>query len=237
MTDVARVDPAAIDAVARALVRYGTAEERVMAQVDSAIQQAAAQAQSEQRRWRGELEAAEAVLRACQSKKRADCSKPAEAVRKVRGRLDRADQAARAISAAVSQYQEVKSRHKTTVQVLVQNGRAHLNRKSRQLNTYLAAGGTGSATGGVGGESRGGSDARMATLGMIGKAVVTQGAKVAAIPLALGGIENLAHTEGALNGVDSLVDDAISSVRDSALGVRFEQIGDAMSHLRSRLDG
>lgn len=141
MSDAAQVDPAAIDEVARALVRYGTAEEALMAQVDNAITQAETQANAEQARRRAELSAAEAALRACQSKERADCSRPAQEVRKAKARLDAANQAARNISTAAARYQAVKAKHKATVQALVQNGRAHLSRKSQHLSAYLEAGG------------------------------------------------------------------------------------------------
>lgn len=243
MSGAARVDPAAIEEVARALVRYGTAEEAVMAQAESALRALRGNVTSQQRRRRSELDAAEAALRACQGREKADCGALEVAVRRARTRLDAAERAMRQVDEAATRYQAVKAKHSAVVQDLVRNGRSHLDRKSRELSAYTAGGGAGSGgSGGRGGGGGGAASAQRELAGMVGKAMVRQ----LALPLLVQGITQV-HDNLEAPGVDQLIEQGIQTARTPGFGpalagqvghaLRFDQMSAAMAHVRKRLRG
>lgn len=241
MSGGARVDPAAIQEVAQALVRYGVAEEGVLKDVEGALRVARDKATSEQRRRRGELDQAEAALRACQRTEKADCSAPEAVARRARTRLEAAQQAMRQIEAAATRYQAVRSTHTALVQNLVQNGRSHLDRKARELAAYSAGGG-----GGSGGSGGGGGKVQRQVVGQIAIAAGKQAAKSLALPLLMQGVGQINENLDA-PGVDDLIGDAITAVRTPGFGqvmagqasqaLHLKEIGAAVAHARARLRG
>lgn len=240
MSGGARVDPAAIEEVARALVRYGTAEEAVMAQMDGGLRAARGNITSERSRRRRELDAAETALRACQRQEKADCRAPEAAARRARVRLDAAERALRQVDEAVTRYQAVRSKHSAVVQELVRGGRDHLDRKSRELAAYGGGGSGGS--GGRGGGGDGVARAQRELVGMVGKAVARE---LALTLLAQGG--GLVHENLGAPGVDQVIEQVVRTAQSPGFGpamagevrqaLRLEQWGPTMAEVRRRLRG
>jgi hypothetical protein len=241
MTGGARVDPAAIEEVARALVRYGTAEEAVMAQAESALRGARGTVTSQLSRRRRELDAAETALQACRRQEKADCRALEAAARKARARLEAAQRALRQVDEAATRYQAVQSKHSAVVRELVRSGRTHLDRKSGQLAAYAAGGGGGSGgSGGMRGASGSVPSARRELAGMVGKAVARE---LALTFLTQGG--GLLHENLGAPGVDQVIEQVIRTAQSPGFGpamagemrqaVHFDQWGPAMAEARRRL--
>lgn len=158
MAGGAFVDPAAISEVARALVRYGDAEQTVLAQADSALRVTTDLVHAAVKQRVQNLAAAEAALQTCQAQDDTDCSTLVLAVQRARTRLQSAQQASRMINAAAGRYAPIRTRHAANVQALVQNGRIHLGANLRDLAAYLPGGASG---GGLPGGSSSGSAGAM----------------------------------------------------------------------------
>lgn len=155
MTGAAHVDPAAIEEVARSILRYGQAEEAVLTHVDAAIRATTQQVQAALARRRAEREQAEQALEACLNAPDAHCSAEFQAVDRARRREAEGKRANDMVVTATGRYQPHRSRHAATVRELVQNGRRHLGRNSRDIEAYLQSG-SGGGSGGFAGAGAGG---------------------------------------------------------------------------------
>lgn len=175
MTGPAHVDPAVVDMVARAIVRYGQTEEAVLAQVESAVRRSTTVVQEALARRRVELAEAHAALAACQSQPDASCSAESRAVDEARIRLDKAVRAQEMVTAATARYQPARSRHTMVVQQLVQQGRLHLRRNQSDIEAYLQSA-SGGGAGGLAGS--GGASASTASTGSGGTSSAAQAAGV-----------------------------------------------------------
>lgn len=163
MTGPAHVDPAVVDMVARAIVRYGEAEEGVVGDVDAAVRRSTAAVQQAVARRRIDLAEAQAALADCLSQPDASCAVESQAVDRARGRLEQAVRAQEMVAAAAARFQPARSRQVTVVQQLVQQGRLHLRRNQSDIEAYLQS----SSSGGAGGFAAAGGGSASTSAGAV----------------------------------------------------------------------
>jgi hypothetical protein len=139
MSSAAYTDPEVVERVSRSLVRYGDAEQAVLAQGDAALARVADEVADAVRRRRGELSAAQVAVRAVPVEDEVARDQGERQVRRAGARLDVALEAQRLVTAASARWTVRRARHASTVTALVEAGRARLGTNARDLATFLGA--------------------------------------------------------------------------------------------------